>query len=401
MRNKILLILTGFFIVIIFTGQSMGQEFAPLEMGVNVNERPHWLQKDMLQQSQTTWTRAFIEASHYIKAERSLDDDYRIEALKRVADNGYKVLLSIKWDIREAGWRVPEPGSEEEQQWFRFAEDLIKELEGDISILVLVNENTIDTPQKDLKPNDEEIIPFVRFQKRLLEHVHRLNPKSAEGKDLPLYTGGFTRLDQKKQQNHPANKATIEWVNGEDRLAGIDYHMHQPDYKTSIEASEFIRSQVPDKSLIVTEFSLVWKWKAHMQDKVGASKSGEEFTEKYDVDPSVTVAEYSTQAFQKPVSETEWNDFLNSRRWFEPYYLDIMGRIMEKIDVDVATYAFTQIPDSHESWKVTKRTDPWFVNQLFIPHLKSANEEKVSSNHEFLESFRRWQQTTEKLRLSQ
>lgn len=372
------------------------QNYTPLEMGVNVNERPHWLHEKMLEQSNTTWTRAFVEASHYIKGERSLQDDFRIDALKRVAGEGYKVLLSIKWDIREAGWRVPDPGSREEKLWFEFAGNLLNELEGDLSMIVLVNEITIDTPEEDLQPNESGVIPFVRFQKRLLDYVSELNPRGADGNSLPIYTGGFTRLDLKKQQTHPSNRAVFKWINEEDRLSGADFHIHQPDYKTSLEATDFIRKVIPDKSLIVTEFSLVWKWKAHMQDKIGRTQKGRDFAENNNVDSTITVAEYSTRAFRKPVSETEWNNFLNSQPWFESDYLDIMGRIMENAEVDLATYAFTQRPGLHDNWKVTKKTNPWFVHQLFIPHLISDSG-KVSANYEFLESFRRWQETTKKI----
>lgn len=387
------LILAGF----IFISQATAQDYKPLEMGVNVNERPHWLKKEMLEQSQTTWTRAFIEASHYIKGDRSLEDDFRVDALKRVADDGYKVLLSIKWNLKEANWNVPEPGSKQEMQWFQFAEDLLDELQGDLSILVLVNEITIDTPEQDLQPNEDGVIPFVRFQKRLLDHISDLNPKGSDGKPLPIYTGGFTRLDQEKQQAHPANQAIIEWVNEDNRLAGADYHIHQPDYKTSLEATEFIRKQIPDKPLIVTEFSLIWKWKAHLGDKIGSTKSGRQFAERYNLNPEMTVAEYATQAFSNPVSEDQWQDFMKSQPWFEPDYLDIVGRMMENHGVVVATYAFTQNPETERAWSISENMDPWFIQQLFIPRVaKSPNG--IAVNHGLFENFVRWQNATKALK---
>lgn len=396
---------TGFIICMIllsmfFIPKAEAQNFAPLEMGVNVNERPHWLKPEMLQQSQTTWVRAFIEASHYIRGERTFDDDFRIEALKEAADNDYKILLSIKWNMKEAGWRVPEPGSKEEKEWFQFAGDLLDELQGDLSIFVLVNEITIDTPKKDLQPNKKGVIPFVQFQKRLLDYISKLNPKGADGNSLPIYTGGFTRLDKKGLQNQPANQAMFQWIREDNRLAGADFHMHQPDYETSMEAANFIRKQIPQKPLIVTEFSLVWKWKAHLGDEIGSSEKGQKFAKRYELDPEMTVAEYSTQAFSKPVSETEWQDFLKSQPWFEPYYLDIMGRLMENHGVEVATYAFTQSPETNNPWKITENSTPWFIQQLLMPRVAYSDSDRTATNYGMFDSFVRWQKVTKAIKLS-
>lgn len=373
------------------------QNHAPLEIGVNVNERPHWLKDRLLERSQTEWTRAFIEASHYIKGERSLSDDFRIEALKRVADDGYKILLSIKWNLKEAGWRVPEPGSEQEKQWFKFAGNLLDELEGELSILVLVNEITIDTPRGDLQPNEQGVIPFVRFQKRLLDYISKQNPRSAQGNALSIYTGGFTRLDKKRLQDHPANRAMFQWINSDDRLEGADFHMHQPDYKTSLEAADFIRKQIPHKPFIVTEFSLVWKWKAHLTDKIGSTESGRDFADRFGVDPEITVAEYASRAFSNPVPEKEWQAFMKSQPWFEPHYLEIMGRLMERHGVEVATYAFTQHPDTDQGWNITPQTDPWFIQQLFMPRVAKTESGITAVNYGLFESFLRWQKVTDKL----
>lgn len=391
--NKIISIFTGLIIAgLVFISQAVAQEYKPLEMGVNVNERPHWLKSEMLEQTQTTWTRAFIEASHYIKGNRSLDDDFRVEALHRVANEGYKIILSIKWNLKEADWRVPKPDSQEEGQWFQFAEDLLDELEGKLDKLVLVNELTIDTPEEDLQPNQEGVIPFVRFQKRLLDHVSSLNPKDANGNPLPIYAGGFTRLDQKKQQERPANRAVIEWVNEDDRLAGANFHIHQPDYKTTVEAVKFAREAMPERSLITTEFSLIWKWRSHLGDEIGATEAGKAFAEKYDLDPKMTIADYSTHVFANPVSYTEWRDFLKSQPWYEPDYLDVMGRLLENYGVDVATYAFTQNPDPDidRNPEFSEKSTPWYIHQLLMPQ----NIRSDSVNYGMFDSFVRWQKVT-------
>ena len=191
------------------------------------------------------------------------------------------------------------------------------------------------------------------------------------------------------------------WINEEDRLAGADFHMHQPDYKTSLEAARFIREQIPEKPLIVTEFSFVWHWKAHLGDAIGRSQAGKEFARNYDLDPRMTVAEYSTEAFRNPVSEKEWQDFMKSQPWFEPDYLDVMGRLMERHGVVVATYAFTQNPETDEAWTISENMNPWYIQQLFMPRVAHTESGKTAVNYGLFESFVRWQEVTGKINSAQ
>lgn len=388
-------------IMIIASGTAYSQQRPYLQMGVNVNERPNWLRAGPLEQSQTTWVRAFIEASHYIEGKRDLNDDFRIRALKKAAESGHKVVLSIKWNLKEAGWHVPEPGSGKEEAWFQFAGNLIKSLDDDLSILVLVNEITIDTPKRDLQRNGDGVIPFVRFQKRLLDYITNLQPHAAGGGKLPIYTGGFTRLDLKRQQNRPVNQAMFKWINDDDSIRGADFHMHQPDYQSSAKAADFIRKQIPQKPLIVTEFSLIWKWKNHLGDKIVSTPAGRAFSESYARDPNRTVAEYFTKVFSNPVSEAEWQNFLKSQPWFEPNYLDVMGRLMERHGVKVATYAFTTNPEGGGPRTITKESNPWFLNRLLLPNIVTASDTNhVAVNYGLFDSFVRWQKTTKDLEAS-
>ncbi len=400
MKKQIVGWIIGLLLIVVLGQSALAQQYPPMEMGVNVNERPHWLKKDLLELSQTTWVRAFIEFSHYVKGQRDMKNDMRVRHLKSVAEDGYKVVLSIKWNLNEAGWRIPEPGSSREQDWLRFTTDLLNELEGDISILVLVNEITIDTPEKDLQPIENGEIPFVRFQKRLLDHISQLKPKNPDGNPLPIYTGGFTRLDKQELQDHPVNRAMFKWINEDDRLTGADYHIHQPDYKTSMESSNFIRKQIPEKPLIVTEFSFVWKWKAHLGDRIGATDGGRKFAEKYGIDSDITVADYCTRTFADRVPENQWHDFLKSQSWYEPDYLDILGRMMERHGVVVATYAFTQNPEGGGARNITPESNPWFMHQILMPqNVYVPNSDRTAINYGMHESFVRWQRVTNTLKV--
>lgn len=368
-----------------------------LELGANVNENLDWLLPSLMDQSHTGWVRGFVPAFQFMRGERSFDTDAGLKALNAAARSGRHVVLSIKWDCRGRGedGRVPFPNSGIEKQWFKFADDLLDATKGNVSILVLDNELLIDTQEADLEPGVGGQIPMVVFLRRLAAHVAAEHRTAANGETLPIFAGGWTRLDLDRQRTLPATRASIEWVRHDPNIAGADYHLHQPDMRSSEEAMRFIHEQIPNKPLIVTEFSLVWKWKAHLEDRVAATPAGVSFTHRYSLPLDLTVAEYLTNAFKIPVPQAEWNDFLASQPWFEGNYLEHIVPELEANGVVVATYAFTLNPfvkaGGHVQ-RVDSSTTPWFLNDLFVPTLVSAPSPTYAAvNYGMFDSFVRYQ----------
>lgn len=104
-------------------------------------------------------------------------------------------------------------------------------------------------------------------------------------------------------------------------------------------------------------------------------RDGGTFVHRYGLPKGITVAEFLIGAFQERVSQAEWNDFLASQPWFEAHYLDRIVPLMEANGVIVATYAFTLNPfdkGNHPGQRVTAKTAPWFLNDLFVPTLVVA-----------------------------
>ncbi len=374
--------------------QAMGSN---LELGGNVNEHPDWLTPGVLAQTRTTWVRTFIPASEFISGRRSYQDDPGLEQLRAAARSGHKVILSIKWDCnpkRKPGIRIPAPGSKEEQTWFKFADNLIAATSGSVSILVVENELFIDTLPQDLVPGPDGQVPVVRFLKRLVDHIAATHPLDADGKPLPIYAGGFTRLDQEKSRQQTSLRPMLDWINNDPNIAGCDFHLHQPDVATSRDALEFMHQSVPNKPLIITEFSLVWKWSRNLADHIDASPAGAAFDKKYGLTHGATVADFFNAAHEHPVPEAEWNEFLASQPWFEPHYLDEIGPLMQENGVKVATYALTLNPlrSRVNTPPITEDTKAWFLNNLLIPGFAVANGPKLlPENDEFFDSFVRWQ----------
>ncbi len=365
-----------------------------LLFGVNTNEHLTWLEPALMTQTRTTWVRGFVPASEFLSGARSYSTDPGLAALRVAAADGHKVILSIKWDCTGADrlGAVPPPGSPGERAWFQFADALLQSMAGSLAILVVVNELLIDTRELDLRPGPDGRVPMILFLRRLVAHLSASRPMAAGGGPLPIYAGGFTRLDLPKTQHSAAVRNAIAWINRDPRVAGGDFHLHQPNLATSGAALTYIRTQIPAKPLIVTEFSLVWKWKRHLEDAIGASGAGAAFASQHALSPRMTVREFCNQTFAQPVPETEWQAFLSSQPWFEPGYLDAIGSMMERHGLSLATYAFTTDPlPGPRPMKVAPGATPWFLNNLLVPGLAYVpGGRRAPENYGFFSSFVRW-----------
>jgi hypothetical protein len=337
-----------------------------LELGANVNESITRLEPALLDRSHTTWVRGFLPASPFISGDRSVTNDADIKTLKQCARDGRKVILTIKWDLKLAGWRVPAPHSGEEKKWFTWVDRLLGELDGKISLLALVNEVFIDTQPADLQPDTAGRIPMVEFLQRLAAHVAALGPKDPGGRALPLYCGGFTRLDKSEMQTNSVALALMDWCARDPQIAGVNFHLHEWNYGQFESALQFLRRRVPAKPFIVTEFSLVWNYQAHLNDRLDAGPAGQKFSAQYDLAPQLTVRDYINRCLAKPVGEKEWNDFISSRSWLDPDFLARACDLMEKSGVTVATYALSQ-KSSGGTRALRPNATPWLLNPIFVP----------------------------------
>jgi hypothetical protein len=372
-----------------------------LALGGNVNERLYWATPQILEQTHTTWFRGFVPASEFIGGERSYENDPGLRALKAAAVSGHRIVLSIKWDSagRGAFGRIPRPESKEEKTAFAFVDHLLDATTGQLSALVLINELSIDTLPADLDPDANGRIPIIEFLKRVAEHIAVEHRTAEDGSPLPLFAGGMTRLDKQTTQNAPATRAMIAWINGDPRIAGADFHMHQPDMATTQIALEFMHGAVPNKPLMVSEMSLIWRWQKHFGDSIGASSAGEDFCKKYGLTGQPTVAEFVNAAFERPVSEAEWQEFLASQAWFEGHYLANLVPMMQANGVKVATYALTWNPkpqDASERRPITPKTVPWFLNQLLVPGMAFVpGENRLPENYGLFSDYVRYQSARE------
>jgi len=353
-----------------------------LILGGNFNEHSEMIPHELLKQSETRLIRGFIPASPFIRGQRQLGSDPAVQNLKKAARDGQQIILCLKWDFKKGNWRVPETDTELERKCFQWVDDLLLEVGDGVIVLETINEVMIDTHEEDVLPDDKGNIPMVVFQKRLVDHLHN------RGDHPPIYMGAFTRLDREKMQVHPITLALFEWINSDDRITGTNFHIHMPEFEGFKTYLEFIRDRIPDKPFIITEFSMVWKYRAALKHPIGRFAKGKAFAKKYNRDPETSVREFINLMVDQPVTQTEWNDFLRSQYWYDKDFIDKACEIMDAYGVRYATYAFQQ--GSSGPGKLGPDSNPWIVNPIYSQVTAKGENGNIAVNEDFMIGYAKW-----------
>lgn len=353
-----------------------------LVLGGNFNEHSEMIRFELLRESKTRAIRGFIPASPFIRGQRQLATDPAVQNLKRAVNEGYEVILCLKWDFKARNWRVPQPDSVVEKQCFQWVDALLDEVGQDVVILEMINEIMVDTQEPDLLPGQDGSIPMVEFQKRLVDHLF------AQGTPPPVYMGGFTRLYDDKVREHPVTNVLMNWIQDDKRISGASFHVHTREMEGFEQSLRYIRGYIPEKPMIVTEFSLVWKYKLAMKFPLGRFDKGKQFAKQYGCDPEMPVREYINSAIDNPVQQDVWMEFLHSQYWYMPGFLDQACAIMDAHGVTYATYAFQQ--GSSGMGKLREGTNPWILNPLYLPNTTRGVDGKTAVNTDFMGAYSKW-----------
>jgi hypothetical protein len=356
-------------------------------LGGNFNESLEDAKVPYLDAAGAQWIRGFLPATEFVGGPRKLASDPLLQTFHEAAKSGRHIALTLKWDFKDTETRVPAPDSPREKAYFAWALDVIKF--GKPDLLLLVNEVFVDTMEEDMVPNSEGAIPMVRFLKRLTTHIHEAKPTTSDGRNpLPLSCGGFTRMETKAKRTAPATMVMLPWLSQSKELSFVNFHMHGDDLDDFYEALKFMRLKVPMKPFIITEFSLVWRYKKNLQDTLGSSNNGKLFAKKYQLDPATTTLDFLNACIRQQVPEKQFNEFLHSRTWYVPTFLDQAIDLMKKHGVRHAFYAFHQGPPSKRLMKAD--TTPWSLNPIFIDRFAlSPDPKRPAANLDFFKSFLR------------
>ena len=385
--------LLSFALLLAAASVAAGTAPAPrLELGANFNEHLDVARLPALDATGVHWIRGFLPAGEFLDGRRTLQRDAGIATFRAAAASGRKLAITIKWDFKRSKWRVPALKSEEEQRAFAWAVAVVRATKPDL--LLLVNEIFIDTEEADLAPGADGAIPMVRFLQRLAAFIDAAGLKAPSGAPLSVSCGGFTRLDRTEIRNHPVTRALLPWLASSPHLSHVNFHLHHADLTQFESAMKFMHAQMPARPLVVTEFSLVWAYQAHMAERLGIDGAGRAFAEKYRRVPGQTVADYLSAAAREPVTEAELHAFLASRSWFDPQSLEKCCRLMEQQGVTLATYAYLQASSGLERAKspIGGAQPPWRLNPVFQErHACVPGGKRAATNLGFFETFVRRQ----------
>ncbi|WEK37444.1 MAG: sulfatase-like hydrolase/transferase [Candidatus Pseudobacter hemicellulosilyticus] len=353
--------MTRYLLIILLMGafvRSSGQE-----IGANFNHDPEIIDFSYLSKTPVEWIRTTPYIFEYIQGEKDPATEPGLDKVIEAKKRGYKVAFGFRWDFRKFKLRIPAPGSSEEKKYFAVAAAILDKVGPSLDMFKLGNEPNLETMEADLQYNAEGIVPLVRFTERLLTEV--VEPYYTSHKELKrpdIYAGSLPRLFAKEEQQKPGVAGLIKLAQNDPRIKGFAIHLHIADSLQMEEAFRFIRSIMPEKPIIVPEFSLFQLYNRHTADLLGDSPAGKAFATKYGYQPSMKLYEWYSKANSQRVSATEWQDLFDSRTWFPKHFLLTYYRYFQKYGVVLATYGYLS---QSAPARMDADSPTWFINPIF------------------------------------
>ncbi|MBY8881163.1 hypothetical protein [Actinacidiphila acidipaludis] len=173
-------------------------------------------------------------------------------------------------------------------------------------------------------------------------------------------------------------------------IDGVDIHPHVPSPEAVQPFLDYVLPRLrPDQTFLVTEFSLVWYWQAHMSDRIPAR-----FADRYGFDPTSQVWQVIQASIEQPFPQEQWDFFLSTSPWYESqkYFLrDQMQKFRDTGRLAVATYGYRQGPSMVKDFGPGK--PPWLLNTVFAPDtVEPWRNGTTGRGYAWIEEFRALQQ---------
>ncbi|MBL8209568.1 MAG: hypothetical protein JNK87_02595 [Bryobacterales bacterium] len=335
------------------------------EIGANFNHDPELIDIGLLQRTPVQWVRTTPYIFEYIHGQKSPETSPGLGNVVQAAEAGYRIAFGYRWDFRKHSLRIPAPGSETEKRYFDIAQRMLQRLGPHVSVFKLGNEPALETMDADMQPDANGVVPLVRFTERLLTEV--VEPHYATHPDWPrpkVYVGSLPALFEPRMQRLPAVLGLIALAQESQAIEGLSIHLHIATEADMQESFRFVRERMPDKPLIVPEFSLHRLYVQHLREPLGATEQGRAFAGRYQRDPKMPLYSWYSLANQHQVSAEEWAAMFASRPWFPPHFLRTYRRYFEQYGVKLATYGFVS---QYAPRIVPPDGMAWFINPIFIP----------------------------------
>ncbi|KAJ5975142.1 hypothetical protein N7481_008849 [Penicillium waksmanii] len=347
-------------------------------LGANYNEKLIWIKHDELRRVNAKWIRGFIDM-HQIDSHHQ-DQDPNMKALFRAIDAGFNAILSLKWNYTSLDF--PASGSSELAAELNVLDRLLPLVLGKVDILVIGNEPFIEAK---LDQKNEHLNVFYETMARA---VIEFRQKHDDTMKTRLYMGALNRLDLPSKHTSEIERF-LHFIAVTPELDGVDIHPHMMTFDGHRSMLEYCLARIrPEQTFLATEFTMVWHWKAHMNDTVSS-----EFCAKYGLSPSTKNHEIISVAMQNPWPLEQWKEYLFNEPWYMQYQnfiTDAMRLYRSTGRLAVATYSLCpmrmrKLPLKHDD-------TPWMLNGVYAPSTVRLREDgSRCENFPWAEEFRRAQ----------
>ena len=334
-----------------------------VELGSNFNHNPEIIDFHYLEKAEVDWIRTTPYIFEYIFGLRDVSSEQGLQKLIDAGIKGYKIAFGFRWDFKKHNIDVPAAGSKEESQYFSVALEILEKVGPHVDVLKLGNEPILETKAKDKKIGVGGKIPLIEFTKRLLSEVvepYYLNHPEFHLPDI--YVGSIHALFSDVVQSDEATNGLIRFAQESETITGLSMHLHISELSEIEEAFKYVRTIMPEKPIIVPEFSLHRLYKSQLSDQIGSTDKGMEFAKQFNRNPDWRLYDWYSLSNSVGVSSEEWQALFESRSWFPKHYMRTYFNMFKKYGVRLATYPLLQqyCPDT-----VTEKSSAWFINPIF------------------------------------
>lgn len=325
------------------TGDGRGPLPESLRLGGTLNGRPRRLRENLslIEKSNTTWLHSFLDVRKKLASDVPARKDPDVVALRRAAnEQGAKLVVSLRWDFKGI-WdgkperHVPEADSSRETALFEYATKLLRALDHQAEIVVLGNEPVWETFDEDLTGDDASLVSFTR---RLKDHL----VETYAGNGTRILVGAVNRLfdDEDWADYYDFYQALFDLVQNEDGIDGLDTHIHYSDISDATQMLSRARGAVPDGIVTATEFSPMWRYLDHVDERIDTYEGGAEFLDRHGLPADMRSMEFFETAKDSPRPPKQMGEFMSVMPWYNENLMRDMHEVLSRYDVAVGTIGF-------------------------------------------------------------
>lgn len=346
-------------------------------VGINVNGQYNLMKFDNIERSGAAWVRGFLDFFQLYPDEDNLDSDERVQNFIRLKEEGYKTILSIKWNFHNRSF--PEPGSSEMEEYKAYLVKLLDKVWPHTDIIVAGNEPFIESKR------DERGDELIAFYEEIAAEINEYRETSS--RDIPIYVGAFNNLYLDGWRT-PAVNEMLGFAQNSDWIAGIDVHIHHAAIEQIDDFLGYVYYRIREnQKILITEFSLKDHFRTKMDETIP-----EDFAGEYEWDPETKNYEYLDYALKNQVPREEWVAFLSGSYWFENrknYLWNAYQRFKSYDKFHIANYALRQSFPFNRDF--TADSVPWILNGLFANRTVETDPETGQDqfNYAWIEDFQR------------